>query len=266
MSQPYWHKQANQPLFPDLLWARPETKQTAGKLLIVGGNTHSFAAPAAAFAAANTAGIGTCRVIMPDALRKTLRTVFPEAEYAPSTPSGSFARSSLAELLDAASWADGVIIAGDSSKNSETTALYETFLAKYHGLLTLAEDAVDVAVQHRDALLSRQATVLIPTLAQLQMLASQLRLPYTFTSSTNLTHYVEYLHSLTTEFPNLLIMTRHEAIWLVASKGKVSSTPVKSNHLSDIHVAATAATWWLQNPTQPHAALTTSLVAAEASQ
>ena len=41
----YWHKQtAENPLYEDVLWARPENKHGAGKLLVVGGNLHGFAA------------------------------------------------------------------------------------------------------------------------------------------------------------------------------------------------------------------------------
>src|SRR5574337_963690 len=101
-----WLKQnTDSPLFPDLIWSRPENKRHAGKLLIIGGNAHGFAAPAAAFAAAGRAGRGSMRVILPQVLQKTLRKSFSEAEYAPSTPSGSFARAALAMLLEHAEWA-----------------------------------------------------------------------------------------------------------------------------------------------------------------
>src|SRR5471030_891522 len=102
-----WLRQtADKPLFPDLLWSRPENKRQAGKLLIVGGSVDGFAAPAAAFSAAAEAGIGTARVLLPDSTRKVLGTSFAEAEFCPSTPSGSFSRQALAQLLENAEWAD----------------------------------------------------------------------------------------------------------------------------------------------------------------
>lgn len=262
MNQVYWHKQTEQPLFPDLLWARPETKQAAGKLLIVGGNAHSFATPATAYTAANSAGIGSTRVLLPDTLHKTLRNVFPEAEYAPSTPSGSFARRSLAELLAASAWAEGVLLAGDIGKNSETTATLESFITKYQGLLTVVADAADAVIQQHTAVLGRKATLLVLPLPQLQALTVQLRSPYAFTMSMSLTNYVEHLHQLTTDHPSLFVMTPHATTWLVAVHGEVSSTPTHPGESSGvIETAAIAATWWLQNPTEPFAALTTSLLA-----
>ena len=110
MDRTYWHKQtAEHPLFPELLWSRPENKQHAGKLLIVGGNIHGFRAPAEAYTESLKAGAGATRVVLPDALRKTVSKVFPEIEFASSTPSGSFAQRSLADLLDITNWADGLL-------------------------------------------------------------------------------------------------------------------------------------------------------------
>ncbi|HXY18323.1 MAG TPA: hypothetical protein VEH48_02805, partial [Candidatus Nitrosopolaris sp.] len=134
MEDTNWLRQTpDKPLFPDLLWSRPENKRQRGKLLIVGGNSHGFAAPASAFAAAGTAGIGAARVLLPDATQKTIGTGFTDAVFAPSTPSGSFSRQALAELLENAGWADGVLLAGDFGRNSETAILLESFLDKYKG-------------------------------------------------------------------------------------------------------------------------------------
>ena len=69
--------------------SRPENKLQAGKLLIVGGHAQGFARPAEAFALAEKAGAGSVRVLLPDALQKTLGKAFLGAEFAPSSPSAS---------------------------------------------------------------------------------------------------------------------------------------------------------------------------------
>src|SRR5258708_2443063 len=97
MDRTYWHKQGSEPLFPDLVWSRPETKQTAGKLLIIGGNVHGFSAVGNAYTEAIKAGIGTVRIILPDVLRKTVSKLLPEADFTASTPSGSFGQKALAD-------------------------------------------------------------------------------------------------------------------------------------------------------------------------
>src|SRR3990167_5419572 len=139
MADTYWLKQAkDKPLFEDLLWSRPENKRLAGKLLIVGGNLHGFAAPGTAYGASLKAGIGTCRIIMPDSLKKIVIPHFShfhgstlQMEFAPSTISGSFSKEALAQILDSAQWADGVLLAGDFGRNSETAILLEKLLNKY---------------------------------------------------------------------------------------------------------------------------------------
>src|SRR5579884_1402879 len=138
-----WLKQADEPLFPDILWSRPENRRHAGKLLIIGGHSQSFSAVSEAYAAARLAGAGTVRVIVPDKLRPMLSTIFPEAEYGASTDIGSFSRQAMAEVLDAADWADGVLLAGDFGRNSETAVLLENIVSRYKGLLCLAGDSVD---------------------------------------------------------------------------------------------------------------------------
>jgi NAD(P)H-hydrate repair Nnr-like enzyme with NAD(P)H-hydrate dehydratase domain len=57
MENTNWLKQtSDKPVFPDLLWSRPENRKYAGKLLIIGGNKHGVAAPGIAFSAAQKAG------------------------------------------------------------------------------------------------------------------------------------------------------------------------------------------------------------------
>src|SRR3990167_11216797 len=176
--QDYWYKQTKEkPLFPDLIWSKPENKLTAGKLLIIGGNAHGFTAPATAYAEAVNAGTGTVRVLLPDSLSKTVGRQFSAGEFATSTPSGSFSQQALAEFMDLSVWADGVLIAGDLGRNSETTVLLEKYVSKSKALLTLVNDAVDDFVTTTNGITERQDTLLVLSLNQLQKLYSTLKLP-----------------------------------------------------------------------------------------
>ncbi len=257
----YWHKQTDTPLFPNLLWARPETKQTAGKLLIVGGHAQSFAAPAEAYAAAEKAGIGTTRVVLPSSLEKTVSKLFPAAEFAPSNPSGGFAMTTLAEILSAAQWADGVLLAGDLGRNSETTAMLENFASRYTGQLTITKDAADFFCAHPTGLVARPGSLLVISTAQLQHLGTGLHIAHAFTSDMGIVQAVDWLHAFTTEHPTLHIITRHLNHYLVAVQGQVSTTPVPTDTpIWRVQTAAAGATWWLQTPTKTFEVLTTSLV------
>lgn len=259
--QEYWHKQTDKPLFPDLLWARPETKHTAGKLLIVGGHAQSFAAPAEAYAAAQKAGIGTTHVILPSSLERTVGSLFPEATFAPGNPSGGFASDALAEVLAAATWADGVLLAGDLGRNSETTAMLENFASKFPGQLTITKDVGDFFCTQPTSLLGRPGTLLVISIGQLQRLGLSLRTSRAFTSDLGIVQLVELLHELTLIHPELCIITRQASQYVVAIAGAVNTTPAPPEQtVWRVNAAATAATWWLQNPTKPFQAITTSLL------
>lgn len=254
----YWHKQnAEKPLFPDLIWSRPEHTSHAGKLLIVGGNSHGFAEPAEAFAEAFHAGAGSVRIVLPDAVRKTAGAILPELEYAPSTPSGSFAQSAAGELLNLAAWSDGTLLAGNFGQNSETAIVVETFAAKYQGLLTVAKDAADILISST-ALLTTPDRLYVVTMSQLQRLAMRLHVHEPMTSQIDLLQLIERLHNLTEQHP-IAVITKHVDQLMVAVNGQVSTTKLSPKNKWTVRTATHAATWWLQNPSKPFEALTTAI-------
>lgn len=260
MKPSYWQSQTkDKPLFPELEWSRPENKLHAGKLLVVGGNAHGFAAPAGAFGYAQEAGAGTIRALLPDAVRKIVGTILPEADYAPSTPSGSFSQKALIELLTASNWADGVLVAGDLGRNSETAVLLESFLTKHRGQVTFTKDAIDYITTSPKSALTRSDTLLVLSLSQLQRLgtAAKTRTPISF--NMDLLRLVEWLHDFTTQHKPFIVV-KHLEYMLAAVDGQVSST--KLTHppsIWRIKTAATASVWWLQHPNKPFESITTAI-------
>lgn len=256
--QDYWHRQAaDKPLFPDLAWSRPENRAHAGKLLIVGGNQHGFASPAEAFGAAEAAGIGVARVLLPDALQRMVAKLFPAAEYAASTPSGGFGQKALIELLDGAAWADGVLLAGDFGRNSETAILFEKFVAKYSGLLSATNDAADYFISTPETILQRPNTLLVLDFAQTQKLLINSHFPRALTSTMDLIHVVDILHEYSSSHPIHLIM-EHEGVITAAVGGQVSTTHA-AKAPNQTQLASHAAVWWLQNANKPLEALTVAI-------
>lgn len=262
MSMNHWHRQSTEtPLFPELEWSRPENKMYAGKLLVIGGNLQGFSAPALAFNEAGKAGIGHTRIILPDAIRKTVHTFIPEAEFAPTTPSGSFAAASLDTFLDNAAWSDGVLLAGDFGRNSETAVVLEHFTLKHTGAVTITRDAVDYFTENAAAIIDRPDTLLVLSFAQLQKLAVNAKFTTAFTFSMDLVHLVAALHEFTTKHP-ISVITKHHDILIVATGGQVSTTAL--NHPQEVwrvQTAAHAAVWWLQHPRKPFEALTSAVLA-----
>lgn len=260
MDKEYWQRQQpNKALFDDLLWSRPENKQQAGKLLIVGGHAQGFARPAEAYALAETAGAGSVRVLLPDALQKTLGKAFLGAEFAPSSPSGSFAGSALGELLPHAAWSEGVLLAGDLGRNSETAILIEKFLEHYGGQVTLTCDAIDYVVATPYPVLQRPNTLLVLSFAQLQKFGVNIKYSNAFTFSMDLLRLIDALSELTKRY-KMAIITKHLDTILVAVDGYITTTKLtKPMPVWRLKTAASASVWWMQNPSKPLEALTTGV-------
>jgi hypothetical protein len=249
-----WLKQTpDKPLFPDVLWSRPENRRHAGKLLIIGGHMQSFNAVSEAYSAALKAGIGTVRVVVPDSLRKMLVKLFPEAEYAASTPIGSFSRQALGELLEASRWADGVLLAGDFGRNSETAVLLDGFIDKYKGLLAMAGDSVDYFLKHPAKLTSRPQTLILAEPDQLQKLAG----PYLIKQSADLVPFLQRLSEWVSQ-TDLSVITVHSNHAITGYKGQVSTSPVNITETSP-KLAAYATVWLLQQPERVFEALTSAI-------
>jgi ADP-dependent NAD(P)H-hydrate dehydratase / NAD(P)H-hydrate epimerase len=257
----YWQKQTKQaPLFEALLWSRPENRLHAGKLLIIGGSGYEFKAPANAYGDALNSGIGVAKVILPDSMKKVVADIFPEADYAPTTPSGSFSRLSLTQLLDTAEWADGVLLAGNFGRNSETAIVLEDFLSKFKGKVTVTHDAVDFFVANASPLLDRAGTTLVLSFGQLQKLATNSGFATAFTSSMDLLRFIEIFHDFSRSHPCNIIVKFGSNLF-VGKKGKVSSTPVDADKkIWRVETATAASVWWIQNPSNTFKALTTSII------
>lgn len=261
MENTYWHRQTKDaPLFPDLLWSRPENRRHAGKLLIIGGNSFGFAVPGEAYTEAVKAGVGIARVLLPDAVKAVAKHALETVEFAPSTPSGSFNRKALAEMLDHAHWADGTIMAGDLGRNSETAIVIESFLQKYSGPLTVTKDAVEYMYSPAKLALSRGNMTIVLTIAQLQKLARAAGHPKAVTFGMDFLQLIEWLHEFTNEYP-INIVVKHLDTVFVASGGQVSTTKQEAGVKTwRVRHATHAAVWWLQHSARPFEAITTAII------
>jgi hypothetical protein len=257
MAHTYWRKQTTEILFPDILWSRPQSKQGAGKLAIIGGHAHGFGAPGVAWSEALKSGIGVAKVILPDAVKKTVKQILPDAEYAPSNPSGSLSKDALAELLDISVWSDGVLIAGDLGRNSETSVLLEEFVQIYDGLLTVTHDGVDYFKSTPKLLFERKNTLVVLSLAQLQKMFINMPLITPITYSMSSLQLVEALHGLTSDFPACIAVVHNGNIFVAHGGEVVSAENTKMPWR--VKTASKASVFWIQNPTKIFESVVSSL-------
>lgn len=261
---PYWQKQLpEKPLYPDIEWSKPEHRGRAGNLGIIGGNKLGFAGVAESYSTALKAGVGSVRVLLPDALRKTIPKTITDTIFGATNPSGSLGKEARTEMHAIGEWANQVLLIGDAGRNSETAILYENFLVDYKGPLTITRDAVDLIKNSANTLVDRPDTLLVVSFAQLQKLFQSVYYPKILTFSMQLTSLVEALHKFTITYP-VTITVLHKEYLLVAHAGKVTSTEWQ-NPMAIWRgtVATTAAVYWLWNQAKPLEAVTASLFTKE---
>lgn len=226
MNVDYWHKQdPASPLYPDIEWQKPEQKALAGRLLIIGGNAHGFAAVAQAHQDAVRAGIGECRVVLPDALKKNIDPLALDCVFVPTNASGGITKDALPQLKAATAWATGILLIGDAGRNSETAIVYEELLAAFPDTKTvITRDAVDLLKGAWPAMLQHEQTIFIATFAQLQKLFQSVYYPKTILFSMQLLSLVEALHKFTITYPATIVVF-HQNQLIVATGGQVTTTP-----------------------------------------
>lgn len=251
MGTPYWKQQTvSEPLFPDIEWSRPERRDLAGKLLIIGGNKLGFAAAAESYQNATAAGAGEVRVILPDCLKSSIPPTFTNVLFAGCTPSGSLSKEALPDLRASSEWSSGVLLIGDAGRNAETALLYEEFISSYTGPLTITRDAIDLVKNNPRLLAERDNTLIIASFAQLQKLFSGVYYPKMLTFSMQLLQLVDALHKFTISYP-ATIMTLHNDTLLIAHGGQVITQQWREPMaVWRGSIATTAACYWLWNPDQ----------------
>lgn len=264
MEHTYWHKQTtDKPLYPDIAWSKPEQKSQAGRLGIIGGNKLGFAGVAEAYGGALRTGVGEVRVLLPDALKKSIPPIMTDVMYGATNPSGGLAKDSLTEMKAIGDWATGILMIGDAGRNSETAIVYEDFLREYRGPLTITRDAIDLIKHASSNIIERPDTLLVASFAQLQKLFQLTYYPKILTFNMQLTGLVEAVHKFTITYPVSLTVLFKDQL-LVASAGEVTSTPW-DNPMAIWRgsVAAKASCYWMWSPSKPLESVTASLVTAE---
>lgn len=264
MDYDYWSKQtADKPLYPDIEWSKPEQRSKRGKLGIIGGNKLGFAGVAEAYGTALNTGAGEVRVLLPDALKKSIPSIMTDAIFAATNPSGGLSRDALTEMLAIGEWSTSVLLIGDAGRNSETAILYEDFINKYKGPLVITRDAIDLIKNASASVVERPDTLLVVSFAQLQKLFQAVYYPKVLTFSMQLTSLVEAVHKFTVSYP-ISIAVLHQDTMVVATEGNVTSTPWSDPMQIWRGVTATrAAVYGIWSPDKTLQAITASLVSNE---
>lgn len=269
MNNDYWRKQTpGRALFDDVLWSKPERRDQAGRLAIVGGNSQGFWAVAASYNWARKAGVGEVRVLVPDALKSKLpRAVTAQISdliMTDSNPSGGFAMSAENDLIAAAHWAGNLLLIGDSGANSETAQLFAKLLigeSLNDVRITIARDAVDAIIYNAEAVLNRPKTTLILSVAQLQKLARAIYYPRVITFSQGIRQIAETLHKFTITYGATVVLFHDDNLFVANGGDVVSQNFAAPTRVWNGEVPTVAAVWqvWQADPLKAIATSWTAL-------
>lgn len=264
----YWQKQT-MPLFPDLAWNIPEQK--TGQINVIGGNGQNFHSVIrlAEFLNQNFP-LREVSVYLPDILRGQL-PLLPNIIFAPSTSSGSFAKSS--DLRACLKTGDFTLLAGDFSKNSATAIALSDAIASHLESsddpstlkpLLLTRDSIDLLAESSDKLLTHPSLFLVASMAQLQKVFRAIYYPRMIMLSQPLVPVIETLHKFTLSYP-ATILTFHQDQIIVANSGNITTTPIANTPYTPLslwsgQLAAKIAALNLYNPNQSLQATTAAIL------
>jgi len=249
MDMKFWQKQEpGKPLFPDVEWNKPERRDQAGKLGIIGGNKLGFLAVAESYQEALRAGVGEARVLLPDALKKNVPANMTDVLFAPTNQSGSLANEALTEILALERWADVLLLCGDAGRNSQTAIVYEELIKKSEIPVVLTRDAIDL-VQNS----------FLASLAQVQKIFRAIFYPKMITFSIQLSQLVEALHKFTITYP-VTVCVFHADNLIIAHSGEVVTQKWDAPMaIWRGTVGARAASYLIWSPKAPLAAISTAI-------
>lgn len=214
----FWRTQEkSKPLFPDIEWNKPERRNQAGKLAIIGGNKLGFAAVADSYQTALSTGVGEVRVLLPDALRRTVPNAMTDVLFAPTNPSGSLSSEAINDVQAITGWADVVLLIGDAGRNSQTAILYEQLLKKTTSPVIIARDAIDLVQNSFHEILDNPHLIFVASFAQTQKIFRAVYYPKILTFSMQLAQFVEALHKFTITYP--VTLCAFHADHLVLARG-----------------------------------------------
>lgn len=261
MDHPYWLKQTiNQPLYPEVEWNKPERRNQAGKLGIIGGNKLGFASVAEGYGTAINTGAGEVRTLLPDALKKNIPPAMSDVLFAPTNHSGSLAKEAEAELKALCDWADVLLFIGDSGKNSQTAILYESTISKIEKPTVITRDAIDLVQNSYQTILDNPNLTFVASFAQLQRMFNAVYYPKILTFNMQLTQFVETLHKFTITYP-VTVTTLHTESLVIAQNGEViTQNWNEPMRIWRGHTATKAACYLLWTPKTPLKALASSIL------
>lgn len=246
-------KQADQPLFPETLWEKPQTKAASKKLLIIGGHLGQIEPVQRAYSCSIDAGIGEAKLILPDKLSPQIGRP-DNVLYVRSTSSGSIAKSAIADIEAFTKESDGVLVSGGLSKHPDSTVVLEHLLLYIDKPLIFTDEPLGLIGHRLGQFISKPDVLLVSLTQGFIKLADYLNLPQEISPRSSLLNKVALAESISRQTKFKLVLNGKDLIVAVGSK--TSYTKLKRLPSSE-ETAAYMAVYYMQHP-KKFRALTTA--------
>ena len=264
MNPPQFTRQSDTPLFPTVLFNRPITRTGAGRLLVVGGHAGEFSQPTAIHQLALAAGLGECRVVLPDNLAKFLSGA-PGTYFVASSSSGSLGREALGRILELSEESDAVALGASLSNNSNTTMLIDKLATAIERPLIVFDEALPALRTNLAAVTNNPTSLLILTMPEVFKICGALGIPIQIRPGAGLLAKLEIVATLQAACRCQIAVFSTEIITSTAEGLVVTPINYRLSMVPAVFYAVLS-TFWLQNPGSPHQGLATgAYVIAKAS-
>jgi NAD(P)H-hydrate repair Nnr-like enzyme with NAD(P)H-hydrate dehydratase domain len=234
------------PLYEDIIWNKPENKNNAGKILIIGGSQDNFRNVSDIYNYCLKARAGTIKIVLPNTLQKNLFDPNLDQIFLASTKSGSFSSIGLAEMLDLANWSDITILAGNFSKSSETELLMQNFLNKCPSAICIVDDALEIATPVSNDLNEKKNRLLIGSFSQLQKALLKIYPEQILKVSRSIVEQLTSIEQIKNKL-NLSIISYDLSNFIVISENKISLTKYPNLTNWKNMLAAFGSTYFIHN-------------------
>ncbi len=188
-------RQTNEPLFPEVLWSKPINRKAAKRLVILGGSRGHFQQVELSYKAANQAGIGEVKLILPDSLAPQLGRL-TGCLFVKSTAAGSISNSAASDICSWIDNSDGLLLAGDFSHNANTISLIEQLLNATDGPITIGKEVIQLMLYAPQNLFARTNRLLIGDTQTLVKLAAKLEISLQLKPQAGLLNKLHLLEQL----------------------------------------------------------------------
>jgi hypothetical protein len=231
-------------------------KTRGGRLLIVGGQKNQFNLVQAVFQMAEAAGIGEAQAALPDALRRAIGEA-GFAWFVPTSTSGSLGKAALGELLHHAADFDALVLGANLTTNAETGIMIERLLREYEGRVIITEEAIRILKFEPSLITGNPRVLVVATMSGLFELANNHHVPLAIKPNRGVVGKIEVVQQVAAISRCAYCIFDSE---IIVTTGDSTSLTALTSSLSDLPAITigVAATFWLQQPSQPYEALTTA--------